>query len=143
MSLLQTIKKDQVQSRKDRNRDKASLLTTLFSEAANVGLNDGKRESTDSEVLATIKKFLKNLEETIAAYEGTATALLAEKAWLTEYLPTQMDEDQLTNAVAIIVAGVEDPSPRSMGIVMKELKAQYDGQYDGKMASGIVKAALV
>jgi len=29
-----------------------------------------------------------------------------------------------------------------MGLVMKELKNQYDGQYDGKTASEFVKAAL-
>jgi hypothetical protein len=61
MSLIQTIKADQVQARKARSAS-ASILTTLIGEAEMIGKNAGDRESTDEEVIAIIKKFIKNLD---------------------------------------------------------------------------------
>jgi uncharacterized protein YqeY len=139
MSLLQTIKRDQMQARKDKQAAKVTLLTTFYSEAANVGLNDGKRESTDAEVVATAKKFIKNIDETLAAYDGTATALLQEKQWLESYLPSQLSEAEITDIVKGIIA---ENDGANMGVVMKALKDQYAGQYDGRVASTVVKGLL-
>lgn len=144
--LLDQIKADQLEARKNRNvapNDlKASLLTTLYSEAAMVGKNDGNRQSTDQEVIAVIKKFLKGVEETLAASEEVNTFALYEKQVLLSYLPTQMTEDELSVAIDKIVADNGFDSAKQMGLVMKELKAQYDGQFDGKVASGLVKSKL-
>lgn len=142
MSLLETIRADQITARKEKQKDKATILTTLYSEAANVGLNDGKRESTDKEVLAVIKKFLKGVEETLAVAEGTCTPLLLERQILINYLPPQLSEDDLTTIVTDLIQALEAPSMRDMGSIMKTLGTEYDGRYDGKMASTIIKEAL-
>lgn len=143
MSLLQTIKNDQLQARKDRLTAKASLLTTLYSEASMTGLNDGKRESTDPEVTATIKKFLKNVEESISvASPVVATQLLLEKKILEGYLPTQLTEEQITNIVTTLISEIQNPTKNDVGNINKALKAQYSGQYDGKVASEIIKSLL-
>ena len=57
--LLAEIKAKQINARKAR-LSTATLLTTLIGEAEMVGKNQG-REVTDSEVLAMIKKFIKNI----------------------------------------------------------------------------------
>ena len=58
-----------------------------------------------------------------------------------------MDETTLRKAIDDIIEKlVNDGIARDkkmMGKVMGELKAQYAGKYDGKMASEIVKAALL
>ena len=137
MSILATIKADWFAKRKEAT-DKAAiaLLTTLYSEAANVGLNDGKRESTDSEVMAVVKKFIKNLDECIAA--GTSKGVdisgyEVEKSILSAYVPTQMSEAELE---AIIVNMIQDGNNK--GLIMKALKGNHDGQYDGKLAASII-----
>ena len=82
MSLIQTIKTAQVAARKARDPS-ASLLTTLIGEAEMVGKNAG-REVTDQEVVATIKKFIKGIDETLKAVASTgvdkarADAVLAD-----------------------------------------------------------------
>jgi uncharacterized protein YqeY len=40
------------------------------------------------------------------------------------------------------VGALADKSPKQMGVVMASLKARAGGQYDGAMASRLVKAAL-
>lgn len=143
MSLLQQIKKDQMAARKSRDAVTTSALTTLLSEASTVGFNDGKRESTDGEVVAVVRKFIKNLEEVIK--HGNEVAVIEaqnEIELFSVYLPQQLSEEQLTNIIAAEVAKLDSPSMRDMGKLMAILKTEYDGQYDGALASKLVKSLL-
>lgn len=147
MSLLQQIKNDQLTARKNREAIKASLLTTLIGEAANIGKNDGNRETTDAEVVAVVKKFVKGLDEIITVAitytdKDKAEQSIAEKAILQVYLPKQMTEAELSVAIADIKTEVGATNPKDMGKVMAALKAKFEGQYDGKQASVLIKAAL-
>lgn len=147
-TILEKIKADQLQARKDKDKLKASLLTTLIGEAAMVGKNKGNRDSTDVEVVAVIKKFINNANETItiltpekqnlAAYATT----LAEIRILNEYLPQQLTADGLTEVINYIITEINASTIKDMGKVMKILKERYDGQYDGALASSLIKQKL-
>ena len=147
MSLLNQIKKDQLTARKERNTARAGTLTVLLAEATAVGKNDGNRETTDGEVIKVIKKTIKNLNELLDAATSTQHAVAQAKAMfeinmLESYLPTQMDEAALTTLIRDIIDAHELTNMKGMGTVMKELKAHCEGEYDGKMASDIVKKLL-
>jgi len=138
--LLQQIKADQVRARKLKDKASTSILTTLYSEAANVGLNDGKRESTDAEVIAVVKKFVKGIDDTLKI--RASEELSFERKIILTYLPKQMTLGELGIAVRQIMADAGLSSMKDMGKVMAALKAEYGGEYDGKMASNVVKAEL-
>jgi len=145
MSLLSEIKKDQLQSRKDKNTAVISILTTLIGEAAMAGKNDGNRESTDLEVVVVIKKFIKNGNELATAVgDGNAGYLeaMTEIAILESYLPSQLSVDEISDIVSKQISTLEEVSPKSMGKIMSHLKNNYAGKYDGRLASKIVKEAL-
>lgn len=79
-----------------------------------------------------MKVKIKGMDETLdylkdSGSEASAT-ILAEKALLIPYMPTQMDEEELTKVVELIVFEVGG----NMGKVMAELKTRYAGKYDGK-----------
>jgi uncharacterized protein YqeY len=140
MSLITEIKADQITARKNRNAPMASLLTTLIGEAEMVGKNAG-REVLDAEVVATIKKFIKNIDETIKALsvdDIRAQNAMDEKVVLEHYLPKQMTESELRAHVEEIVL----TEGLNMGKIMGVLKGRFEGRYDGKMASAVVKAVL-
>lgn len=146
MSLIEQIKKDQVQARISRDAEKASLLTTLIGEAEMIGKNAGNRQSTDAEVITVVKKFINNMRETLS-YAGkidveTGNRIVREIAVLDQYLPTQMTEDQIKATLESMVATLPDRSPRQMGVLMKQLKEQHEGLYDGALASKIAKTLL-
>lgn len=147
MSLLQTIKTAQLEARKSRNSVKARVLTTLIGEAEMVGKNDGNRESTDAEVMAVIKKFVKNLDETIRVAgdyrDGDRVdAAWAEKTVLQAFLPKQLSEDELRVTMQELIMQNGLSGPKAMGVLMKELKAGYEGLYDGASASKLAKELL-
>lgn len=142
--LLDTLKNDALAARKARDAIRSALLTTLVAEAAKVGKDDGNRASTEAEVVAVVKKFIKNTEETLRAVQGKPAEAQAqgELAILKAYLPKQATEEDVRAKVAELVGGLSDRSPRQMGVVMAGLNAAFDGNFDKALASRIVKTAL-
>lgn len=131
MSLMNQIKEKQIAARKAGSSD-ASLLTTLLGEAAMVGKN-ANRETTDQEVVAVVKKFIKNIDETITALQARNQPFdqfVAERAILEKFLPLQLTELALQHIA---------DKQKSMPEFMKFLKEHHVGQYDGKLASTVAK----
>ncbi len=144
--MINELKKMMMKSKMERDSFKSNLLSTLISEAVMVGKNDGNRETTESETIAIIKKFLKGVNENIALLEEMGkdkSDAEKEKEILESLLPKQMDEAQMEKTVAEIIEKLPERSPKMMGQVMGELKKKYDGQYDAKTASTIVKKLLM
>ncbi len=142
--LLQKLKDDNLAARKQGNAVAASLLSTLYAEAAIVGKNAGNRESSDEEVTSVIRKFLKNNSEacTVIKDEQRLSVLQQEGALLESYLPKMASEDEVRAFIAECVATLTDKSPKGMGSVMGKLKAKFGATYDGAKASAWVKEAL-
>lgn len=138
MTLLTQIKSDQLAARKARNLEKSSLLTTLIGEASMIGKNDGNRDSTDAEVIGVIRKFLKGVKENLDIVGDHNTAvcdiLNAEEEILSSYLPKQMTEEQIKAAL--------EGQAKNKGLLMKYLKDNFAGQYDGKLAAQVVDEFL-
>ena len=135
--LLEKIRADQLQARKESNKTKATILTTLIGEAAMIGKNDGNRNTTDDETAKVIVKFVKGIVETQNLTRGVNmdkfNELEVEKQILETYLPKQLTADELKSI--ILTNFTEIPN---VGAVMAYLKANYSGLYDGKVASGLV-----
>lgn len=142
MTLMETLKKDQLTARKQKAAVAVNILTTLIGEAAMIGKNDGNRETTDSEVIAIIKKFIKGIDESITVFDGTPTVLLHEKKILSYYLPSQIEGEELKSVISGIMVELNATTMKDMGRVMGELKLKWDGQYDGKSASTYVRELL-
>jgi uncharacterized protein YqeY len=148
-TLIETIKKDQLQARKNKDSFAATALTTLIGEAEMIGKNDGNRQSTDEEVVGVVGKFVKNINDTIKELNkkgGDNTARVAdlekEKTILNAYMPKQLTEDELRAEMQKLIAEFSLSGPKGMGVLMKELKARFNGAYDGTLASKVAKEVL-
>lgn len=140
--LINRIRADLLTARKNRQTVATNSLTALVGEAVMVGKNAGNRDSTDEEVCATVRKFLKNLEETrknLQAHNKDTTACEEEIQIISQYLPKQLASDELKDAIVKIV--LENPGA-NLGLVMKVLKEKYSGLFDGKLASELAKQIL-
>lgn len=150
MTVLETVKTDQMDARKSKDKVLAGLLTTLIGEIVIVGKNDGNRDTTDAEAIKVVTKFKKGVDETIKIVKDAdkLKELEYEAMVYNKYLPTQMTDEQLEAAIVKLIdiesrTRTDNPlSKRDMGVIMGQLKAQYDGQYDGKVASKIVGSKL-
>jgi len=109
---------------------------------------DERVELIDVDVLSIIEKMLKQRRESIAQYEKAARADLAdvekaEIAVLSAYLPQQMSEAEVADAVLAAITESGAAGPKDMGKVMGLLKARLAGRTDMGKLSGLVKAKLV
>ena len=103
----------------------------------------------DDDVLVTsvLQKMAKQRRESIEMYDaGGRTELAAveraELAVIEEFLPQMMDEAATKVAIEAIKAELGASSMKDMGAVMTELRNRHGAVLDGKLASGLVKAAL-
>lgn len=141
ISLHQQIKDAQKAARMNRDCDnakvKASILTTLLGELSTKTTGTGIMLSDDL-ILQTTKKFIKNNEETMnTTFDmDVLRKLTIENNCLQEFMPKQLTEDELRAKIKFLCATGE---VCSMGSVMAELKNQFGGQYDGKLASQIIR----
>ena len=144
--LIETLYRDMIAARQSTDIIAKNLLVTLYSEALMVGKNRRNGNPTDEEVIATIKKFASNVDETIKNLEEIHrdTSKQRQELYILEgYLPQQLDHATLDAIVHTIVHEMKLEGPKAMGTLMSELKKSYSGRYDGKMASDICKAVLV
>ena len=143
--LINTIREAMNEARKGNDAIRKNLLVTLFSESQMVGKNKANRESTDDEVVATIKKFVNNTEETLKFMKERnvdSGNQQHELEILQEFLPKQLSEQELREEIKAIIESLSEKSPKMMGAVMAGLKAKHGANYDGKLASALVKTEL-
>ena len=102
---------------------------------------------TDADVLAIIDKMVKQRRESIAQFEKAARNDLAEAekaeiGVLSGYLPQQMSEAEVGEAIAAAVAESGAAGVKDMGKVMALLKPRLAGRTDMGKVSGLVKSKL-
>ncbi len=108
---------------------------------------DERVELTDADVLGIIEKMLKQRRESIAQYEKAARQDLADQekfeiGVLSAYLPQQMSQAEVEQAIAAAVAESGASGVKDMGKVMAILKPKLAGRADMGKVSGLVKAKL-
>ncbi len=123
---------------------RVSTLRMLKAAIMKFEVSGEKKEATDEDVLALVKKELKARKDAAEQFrdgdrEELAAKEDAEAAILEEYMPEQMSEEEVRKVVEAVVAEVGgDNFGQVMGACMGKLK----GQADGGMVNKIVKEVL-
>ena len=131
-----------------RARDSARLSTIrLILAAIKQREVDERIQLTDADVLSVLEKMIKQRRESIAQFEKASRNDLAdaekfEIGVLSAYLPQQMGEAELAQAVAAAVAESAASGIKDMGKVMALLKPRLAGRADMGAVSSLVKAKL-
>ncbi len=107
----------------------------------------GNGELADDAATKILVKMVKQRKETAAIYTEQnrpelAQNELAEAAVIEGYLPKQMSEEELTEALKAIIAQVGASSAKDMGKVMGVASKQLAGKAEGRTISAKVKELL-
>ncbi len=146
MSLKQEIN-DQVKAAM-KGGDKARLkVLRMLTAAIKQKEIDERIELDDARVLAVIDKQVKQRRESIEQYTAGGRAELAEAEQaeidiLSDFLPEQLGEDELTAMIAQAIADTGASSMADMGKVMGQLKPRVQGRADMKQVSAAVRSKL-
>ena len=108
--------------------------------------NGGAGVSEDV-VLEILAKMIKQRQESLSAYEEAGRLDLADQerseiVIIQEFMPRQMEDDEIMAAVDAALAEVGAETLKDMGKVMGLLKQKYTGQMDFGKAGARVKEKL-
>lgn len=145
MPILEKIDSDFKQAFKERKQDAVSTLRLLLAVLKNERIKK-MADLSDDDTIKIVKSEIKKRKESIEEYEKAKRTDLADKEKieleiLMPYLPQQMDEGQIKEAVQKILDTVTDKENEGkvMGAVMAQLKGQADGALVKKVVSELLK----
>lgn len=160
--LIDQLHNDLITAQKSGDTTKVSVLRYLTAAIKNREIelrylqNSGKGvkdafletgELTDSEVLGTIQKQVKEHIDSIEAYKAGHRDDLVHKestelAILESYLPAQMAEDDIKSEVLRLVGDLPASDQKNFGLAMRAAMSQLKGRADGGVVQRIVKEII-
>lgn len=146
MSLRETINQDLKEAMKAKNvkkRDALRLLTSAFKQIE----VDERKELSDDDVIKIIQKQIKSRNDSATQYKEADRQDLMEKeleeiAVYEPYLPKQLSDEELSEALKNIIANVGAETMKDMGKVMGSASKELAGKADGKRINECVKTLL-
>lgn len=146
MSLKEQIFADMKTAMRDKAASKLESIRMLRAAIQRKEVDD-QTEIGDEEVLAILQKQIKQSQDAIAQFTQGDRPDLAEKEQvhvdnLQDYLPEQLGDDEIAEAVAAAIAKTGAESMKDMGKVMGLLKGELQGRADMGKVSGIIKSKL-
>jgi uncharacterized protein YqeY len=136
------IQADLNEARKQRDKERTLVLSTILSDLKNRELEAGGTLA-DEDAVQVIAKAIKQRKDAgdqmrDAGREELAAVEDAQASVLKGYLPEGLTEDEVRAMVREIVAG----GATAMGAVMGQLMPKIRGRFDGKEANRVVKEEL-
>jgi uncharacterized protein len=140
---LEAAMRDAMRARDER---RTTTLRMALAAAHNQRIARG-RELTDDEVVEVVGREVKTRRESIDVYRGAgredrAAAEEAEVAILSEFLPEQLTDDEITALARAAIAETGAAGPGDTGKVMGRVAPQTKGRADGRRVSEIVRRLL-
>lgn len=137
------VRADMITAMKNKEQDKKVTLSGLVN-ALTLAAKEKKSELTPDEENQIVLKMCKQIQETIDSCpdnrpEAKAKAE-AELAIISAYAPKLMDETEIKEVILKVLAdiGIETPTAKDKGVIMKNLMPIVKGKADGKLVNQVL-----
>ena len=143
MSKTDEVRKAMVEAMKAKDKDTKDTLSLLLSALKNKAI-DKRAELTEEEEVQVILKEIKQTKETMELAPADRVDIIEECkkriAVLENYAPKMMDADEIKAVISGVLAdlGIEAPTGKDKGKIMKELMPKVKGKADGKLVNDIL-----
>ena len=146
MSKIDEIRSAMVAAMQAGDKERKAALSFLLSSLKNKAI-DKRADLTEVEGQVILKE-IKQLKETIDMTPEDRTDLIEEAqkrlAVLEEYAPKMMSEDEIKAVITSVLAdlGIDAPTAKDKGKIMKELMPKVKGKADGKEVNQILAGMM-
>ena len=129
-------------ARKAQDKPRALVLGTILAALKNREI-ELRRPVTDEDTIDVLRKGIKTRRESVEQYlagkrQDLADQESAEIKVLEEFLPPDVDPEEIRAAVRAVIAG----GVKEMGKVMGQVMPKFKGRADGKVINQIVREEL-
>ena len=150
MSLRNQIeeKLNQALKAKDKNTyPTLRLVVSAIKDAEIAGRSKGQKEMTDGDIIAILKKMIKQRNESCEVYKKAGRNELLENETkeievINVFLPKQLSEEETKKICEDVIKSVGASSMKDMGKVMGALKSKHSDTLDFSKVSSIIKELL-
>jgi uncharacterized protein YqeY len=145
-SIKDKITQDMKKALADKDKVKLSVIRLLKSEIRYKEIEKGS-ELSDDEIISVLSSSVKRHKDSIEQFEkgGRDDLAAQEKAELEiiwEYMPQQLEEDELSKIVDQAIKKTDVSDPSGLGKVMKIVMPEVKGRADGKRVNELVLSKL-
>ena len=143
MSMIDKVRAEMVAAMKNKEKERKESLSMLLSALKNKAI-DKRADLTEDEEYAVVKKEMKQTQETLDLAPADRTDIIeqcrARLAVLSEFAPEEMSEDAIRAVIQEVAAslGLENPTGKDKGKMMKELMPKVKGKADGALVNKLV-----
>lgn len=147
MSKIDEIRAEMVTAMKNKDKERKETLSMLLSALKNKAI-DKREDLTVEEEYEVIKKEIKQTKETMELAPKERDDIINQcknhLAVLQEFAPEEMGEEAIKAVVQEVLTtlGIENPSMKEKGKIMKELMPKVKGKADGALVNKIVGEML-
>ena len=140
MSKIEEVRADMVKAMKAGDKQSKETLSMLLAALKNKAI-DKRADLTPEEETQVILKEIKQTKETLELTPADRTDIIEEcksrLAVLEQYAPKMMDEAEIKEVVASVLAelGLDAPTGKDKGKIMKSLMPKVKGKADGKLVN--------
>jgi uncharacterized protein YqeY len=148
MNLEQDVMAEMKEAMKSKNEGALRGLRAIKAEIIKAKTEPGANgELTEDTAVKMLQKMLKQRKDSLEIFRTQNREDLAKKeeeeiAVIEKFMPAQMSEADLKEAIKVIITQVGASSPADMGKVMGVATKQLAGKADGKTISTTVKELL-
>ena len=147
MSMTDQVRKAMVDAMKAKDKERKDTLSMLLAAMKNKAI-DKRADLTEEEEIQVVLKEIKQTKESLELTPADRTDLIEDYkkrlAVLEEFAPKMMDEEEIKAIVAGVLAdlGIENPTGKDKGRIMKDLMPKVKGKADGKLVNQIVSSFM-
>ncbi|MGN0995592.1 MAG: GatB/YqeY domain-containing protein [Candidatus Ventricola sp.] len=143
MSKIDTVRAAMMQAMKDKDKARKDALSLLLSALKNKAI-DKRADLTEEEENAVIFREIKQAQETIDTTPADRVQTIEEARLRMqvygEFVPKLMDEQEIREVITAVLAelGIDKPTARDKGRIMKTLMPRVKGKADGSMVNQVL-----
>ena len=147
MSMIEKVRAEMVAAMKNKEKERKESLSMLLSALKNKAI-DKRADLTEEEEYAVVKKEMKQTQETLDLAPADRTDIIeqcrARLSVLAEFAPEEMSEDAVRAVIREVIEGlgIENPTGKDKGRIMKELMRKVKGKADGALVNKLVGETL-
>jgi hypothetical protein len=147
MSKIEEVRGDMIKAMKAGDKETKETLSMLLAALKNKFI-DKREDLTEEEETQVILKEIKQTKETLELTPEDRTDIIEEcqkrLRVLEQYAPKMMDEAEIKEVVASVLAelGLDAPTSKDKGKIMKSLMPKVKGKADGKLVNQIVSTFM-
>ena len=147
MSKIDEVRKAKVEAMKAKDKETNDTLSLLLAALKNKAI-DKRADLTAEEEVQVILKEIKQTKETLDMTPADRTELIESTkrriAVLESFAPKMMEAEEIKTIISSVLAdlGIDTPTAKDKGRIMKDLMPKVKGKADGKLVNEIVSSFM-